>query len=78
MGAAASKNNQYVFLTYGIKPEKLISINNNYYANLDREETKLPDDILKSFEKNNNFSKEDVDDPPKELQTKNTKKNGKN
>ena len=49
---------QNLYLSLGINPNKIKKINNDYYLEINREEYKLNKEILKNFEKNNNFSSE--------------------
>ena len=50
------KQNLYYYL--GMNPDKIKKINDNYYLDLKREEYKLNKEILRNFERNNNFSRD--------------------
>ena len=74
-GAGAVGKNE-IFSQYGIKPEKILTINGSYYANLTREESKLNDEVLKGMERYNKFSKEDAVENVTSIKTKSVRQQG--
>ena len=59
MGNGASvKNNIDIHKQYGVEINNIREIDGHYYLNLERDKYKLQKEILKVFERENNFSHE--------------------
>lgn len=67
MGNTGSNSSKNINLAkkYGIKPEQIKIIDGKMFLNQERNEVKLSTSVLKSFMRNNNFSRDYDEDPKK-------------